>query len=505
MIRTIFLHVLFLASFSTAGAQTYSITDYGALNDGKTVNTRAIQRAVDECFQKGGGRVYVPAGTFITGTFHLKSNVELYIENGGVLKGSPDLKDYETYTLPGYGANYYGVLYTPDAENVVIDGPGTIDGNDTVFFHWDQAKAVDANDARFTRQKENFRKIAGGIGDGPVVPFKLRPHQMVIFSRCKHVQVRNVSLLRSPFWTLHFADCDAVLITGIRLWSNMMVPNGDGIDVTSCSNLTISDCDIRCGDDCILISGFDHHFEIPGFAGLRHFSGNIIVANCNLQSSSSAILIGCLDQNTVRNVQVSNLNITNSSRGIAISLRDEGSLEDMRFSNIHIETKLRTGDWWGNGEPINISAVRSKEKEKVKLGTIKNIRFTDITCKGENGIMVYGTEKSMLEDISFDRVTFEFLNSPLNGVAGGNIDLRGFVDPKDALFAHDIPGLFAQYVKGLTITDFKLTWDADITQPYFSNGIEVEHVKDLTIHNFIGKGAPGDPGAAPVKKTAVLP
>ena len=172
--------------------------------------------------------------------------------------------------------------------------------------------------------------MESGIGDGPVVP-KDRPRQMVIFSNCKHVQLRDISLLNSPFWTLHFADCDDVNVNGIRLWSGMLVPNADGIDVTSCSNVIIANSDIRSGDDALAIVGYDHHFEIPGFEGIKHVSQNIIVTGCNLQSYSSGIRIGFLDQNTVRNVHVSHCNITNSSRGIGIFLRDEGSLENITF------------------------------------------------------------------------------------------------------------------------------------------------------------------------------
>lgn len=477
-------------------AQTYNVRDFGAVADETTINTAALQKAVDACNTKGGGTVYVPAGTFITGTFHLKSNVNLYLENGAVLKGSADLKDYTTYQVQGYDTGHYGILYTENAENVSITGMGAIDGNDTVFFYWNQAKKLTANVTRYTRQKENYRKVKTGIGDGPVVPNKYRPHQMVIFSACKNVQVKNIMLLRSPFWTMHFADCDAVLVSGIRLWSNLLAPNADGIDVTSCTNVTISDCDIRAGDDAIAITGYNHHFEIPGFKGLRHISENIVVSNCNLQSYSSGIRIGFLDQNTVRNVHVSNVNITNSTRGIGIFLRDEGSLENMTFSNINIETKLRTGDWWGNGEPIHISAIRGKEK--VPLGHIKNIRFDNINCKSENGILVYGTAESIIEDVTFDNISLEITNSALNDVAGGNIDLRGCIGEKNQLFAHDIPGLFAQYVKAFTVKDVKLVWDSTITAAYFTNGIVAEHFSDFRLTDFNGKAAPGNPAAPAV-------
>ncbi|MEP6948492.1 MAG: hypothetical protein ABI863_04435 [Ginsengibacter sp.] len=150
---------------------------------------------------------------------------------------------------------------------------------------------------------------------------------------------------------------------------------------------------------------------------------------------------------------MSNVNITNSTRGIGIFVRDEGSLENITFSNINIETHLRTGDWWGNGEPIHISAVRGKEN--VKPGQIKHVIFENIICKGENGMLVYGSDESIIEDVSFDHVRFELADSRLNEVAGGNIDLRGSSLEK-SLFARDIPGLLIQYVKGLRINDFKL-------------------------------------------------
>lgn len=485
---TVALCCLFTFS-SSSFAQTFNIKDYGALSDGKTINTIAIQKAVDACNQNGGGRVYVPAGTFVTGTFHLKSNVDLYLESGAVLQGSADLHDYESYTKPEYGLNYRGILYTEDAENVSISGAGTIDGNNKVFFDFDKAKKIDANSTRFTRQKDNYRHVESGIGDGPVVP-KDRPRQMVIFSDCKHVQIKDISLLNSPFWTLHLADCDDVSVNGIRLWSGMLTPNGDGIDITSCSNVIVVNSDIRSGDDAVVIVGFDHHFEMSGFKGLRHLSQNIIVTNCNLQSSSSAIRIGFLDQNTVRNVHISHCNITNSSRGIGIFLRDQGSLENITFSDMTIETHMHTGDWWGNGEPIHISAVRGKED--VKLGAIKNVEFNNITCIGENGILLYGSDQSAIQDVRFNHVSLQIVNSKLNSVMGGNIDLRGCLYEKEQLFESNLPGLLAHYVNGLTLNDFKLTWDSTIDQPYFTNGIEVNNFKDLKIVDFKGTSSPSN-------------
>ncbi|KQS36788.1 glycoside hydrolase family 28 protein [Pedobacter sp. Leaf194] len=487
--KTIITCFIVLLAFKST-AQTYNVKDYGAVADGKTINTIAIQKAIDDCSSKGGGMVYIPSGEFLSGTISLKNNVDFHLAIGAVLKGSANIKDYKSYEKETYGINYYGLFYTHDAQNVAITGMGKIDGNDKVFFDWGKAKKIDSTTNSYTRQKQNYRKVeSGGLGDGPVTPIEPRPRQMVIFSQCKKVNVKDITLANSTFWTLHIADCDGVLIDGIRLWTNLLVPNADGIDVTSSSNVIISNSDIRAGDDAIAIVGYDHHFEIPGFKRNKKDCENVVITNCNLQSNSSAIRIGFLDQNNVRNIQISNINITNSNRGIGIFLRDQGNIENITVSNVYIQTKLNTGDWWGNGEPIHISAIRGNPE--AKLGQIKNVNFNNIICEGENGMLIYGTNESIIKDLSFEKITFKITNSKLNGVAGGNIDLRGQSDPEKQIFAHDIPGLYAQKVEGLKIKDFKLEWPLSMPA-FFTNAIVVNDFKNLSITDFNGKASPSN-------------
>jgi hypothetical protein len=168
-------------------------------------------------------------------------------------------------------------------------------------------------------------------------------------------------------------------------------------------------------------------------------------------------------------------------------------LENITVSNVNIETKLRTGDWWGNGEPIHISAIRGKVKvagtETETLGVIRNVSFSNITCRSENGILLYGTDESVLENISFRNITFELTDSKLNDVAGGNIDLRGCLDEKQQLFQHDIPAFYAQKINGLTIEDFKLKW-TNTRMPFFTHGIEINNFSNLRIRNFNGTASP---------------
>ncbi|MCX7987295.1 MAG: glycosyl hydrolase family 28 protein [Bacteroidales bacterium] len=461
-------------------AQKFNIVDFGAKADNATVNTIYIQKAIDSCANKGGGTVYVPAGIFVTGTIELKSNVNLELESGAILRGSPDIKHYKPYTSPLFNVpTHYGLIFAYQAHNVSITGRGAIDGNEEAFFMWDRPKKIEWGGLVYTRQKENFRKVESGIGDGPVEPKQDRPRQMIIFSQCKNVLVKDVQIIKSPFWSLHFADCDGVIATGLKIWGSLVVPNNDGIDITSCNNVIVSDCDIRTGDDAIVITGYAYHFELPGYYNLRHASENIVVTNCNLQSRSSGIRVGFQDQNSVKNIHFSNINITNSNRGIGIFVRDEGSLENITFSQITIFTRLHTGDWWGHGEPIHISAVKGTESGK--LGKIKNVSFRDITCVGENGILLFGSEGSTIEDITFENLKFTLTNSPLNAIAGGNIDLRGAFGDKQ-LFASDISALYCQYVKNITFNRVEIIWD-NVTDSFFKYGIHLKEFRNATFEN----------------------
>ena len=487
MRKTTFCSIFAFFCLYLSFSQRYSVIDFGAKPDGKTLNTPAIQRAIDSCTQTGG-TVYVPSGTFITGTLELKSNVNLYLERGAVLLGSPHVEDYRPYQAPDYErAAHYGIIYAHGAKNVSITGQGAINGNEEAFFDFAKAKGIEWGGVENTRQKKAFRSVSSGIGDGPVLP-KERPRQMLIFSECKNVLLENVQLLKSPFWTLHLADCDGVVATGLKIWASLETPNSDGMDITSSSNIEVSDCDIRTGDDAIAITGYSKHYELPGFLRKPNPSENITITNCNLQSRSSGIRIGYIDQNSVKNIHISNVNITNSNRGIGIFVRGEGDLSNITISQVNIETRLHTGDWWGNGEPIHISAVTGEQGGK--LGKIKNVTFRDITCTGENGILIYGSPESVIEDVQFHNLQFHFTKSKLNAVAGGNIDLRGAL--KKPLFSAPISAIYGQYIKDFKFENVKVTW-GNVQADYFKYGMHFDHFDGLRLMDITAEPSPSNP------------
>ncbi|MFW6107045.1 MAG: hypothetical protein ACOC8H_02700, partial [bacterium] len=211
----------------------YDIREFGAIGDGKTVNTEPMAAAVAAAASAGGGTVVVPPGVFVTGVFRLASHVTLELAPGSVLKGSGDLSDYEL------NGKRTGLIYTKDAEHVAIVGQGTIDGNGMQFMSDTHVRHSRGGYSPYnpacTRQGEAYLASDEDMRDGPVRPLD-RPYQMLCFVDCKHVHLREVTIQEPAHWTLRFGNCDRVSVQGVTIENNMLVPNNDGIHCTQCTN-----------------------------------------------------------------------------------------------------------------------------------------------------------------------------------------------------------------------------------------------------------------------------
>lgn len=494
--RTLFLFFialccLFLFIATATSSSRYNVLDYGADPTGSNKSTQAIQKAIDLCHENGGGEVFIPAGQFIIGTLLLKDHVNLHLSCGAVLKGSLDLKDYDV------AGERHGMIFASYARNIAITGLGEINGNGTAFMNFDKGHTYRDFDRSVIRQGENYIK-EDMWPDGPV-SYEQRPGMMVVFLNCENVKIQDVTFRDSPEWTIRLGQCDNVQVRGITILNNLMIPNSDGIHCTTSRNVSISDCDIRAGDDAVIVTGFSNEIDVhgkiasqkdaaaPKIGNQTGLAENITVTNCQLQSRSAGIRVG-YGENSIRNCVFSNLVIWGSNRGIGVFARDSADIENIQFSNIVIDTRLHSGIWWGNGEPIHISAI--PRNKNVPVGRIRNIQFHHISATAETGILIYGTPESVLEDIRLDNVRLIIKNGPLDETYGGNFDLRPTADFKDGIFKHDIPGIYAQYVQNLEIIDFHLKWD-QTPRAYCSYGIHAEHVNRLTIAGFKGKSAHG--------------
>lgn len=433
----------------------FNILDYGALGDGVSNDTVAIQKAIDTCAESGGGQVVVPGGrVYRSGSIVLKSYVELHLEMGAVLKASDCLNDFNLYgqemvsssedSKPSYAnSDYTGspilyFIYAKDCEYVSITGHGKIDGNEQIF----------------------YGKITKWHIDGAFYPRM----PLVYLENVSRLSIQNITLTNSAFWTVHMVGCDDVLIQGIRILNNLRMASSDGIDPDHCKNVRITNCHIESADDCIVLKNTSGAMQYGNCE-------NIIISGCTLKSTSAAIKIGTESEAVFRNIVVSNCIISKTNRGISLQLRDKGSIENVSFSDINIETRRFSGEhWWGSSEPIAITALA--RNEKTQLGNIKNISFRNITCSGENGILLYGADKGNIRDIDFEHISI-FLKKETDW-KGDYYDLRPSYQKQIVEDTAHI--IYAHNVKNVTFNCLR-------TDVGYGQLIHTDECEDITVNN----------------------
>lgn len=309
-----------------------SILDYGAKPDGKTMNTKAIQRAIDDVFQAGGGLVYAPPGTFLTGGIELKSRVTLYLEAGCVLLGSKSIDDYVYHPGPSpqADANGHHLIFAQNADDVALCGLGTIDGQGEAY--WElrpNRRPVAPEDA----WKE------GATGHYRLKDHNNRPSPMIEFAQCRNVRLSGLTLKNSAGWTLRPIACETVVIDGIRIRNPNYGVNTDGMDITASRNVFVCNCDIETGDDAICLKSENPYGDLLP-------TKNITITNCVISTSCNSFKLGTASKGAFENIVFSNSVLyadassplyTRSSAGICIEAVDGGSIDGVVVSNIRMQ------------------------------------------------------------------------------------------------------------------------------------------------------------------------
>ena len=474
----IILLILLTSAFSKA--QNFNVVDFGAVSGAKAINTVAINKAILNCSNSGGGRVVIPAGEFLTGTIYLKSNVNLHLEQGAKLIGSLNINDYDLMPEGYYysGKNYMGILFGNDIKNISITGNGIIDGRGTSFMIQNTRFAPSVEERKFTRQKEDYRDNKS-LEDGPL-KFQERPGHILTVSNAENVSIMGIEFIDSPKWTIRIGGSEHVKVSDITIKNNLLIPNSDGIHVTSSSYVNVSNSTVIAGDDALIVTGFISGNEKYSFGNNSKEAKNIIFDNCVVSSKSAGIRVG-YGEKPIKNVIFSNIIINDSNRGIGIFSRDNSNISDIYFSNIMIDTRLHSDGWWGRSEPIHISAIPSSKKGNP--GNIKNIVFKNINAKSESGILIFGHEEGKIENIKIDGLTLKMLEGKYTSKYGGNFDLRPAYSTSKSIFKNDIPALYAKGVNGLRINDIILGWQNPKSN-FFTNGIEIENFENILITNY---------------------
>lgn len=302
----------------------YSVLEYGADPSGKILSTAAIQSAIEDCAAHGGGRVLIPAGVFVSGTIWMRSHVELHLAHGARLQASTQLEDYnqedafpQNQSCPEEEWNGKHLFIAYQCEDIAITGTGVIDGSGPFFFAppvkiWEYAWW---EGLALAKDKEN-----------------LRPGQMLVMVECTRVRVTDVTLQNSTCWCCCFLGCSYVQVRGIQVFNPRSAANTDGIDIDACQFVTVSDCLIDTGDDCIAIRGNGDQVQ-KGSPICEH----IAISNCVLSSGSSVFRLG-VGTHPIRHVQISNIVMKTGHIGMNLmgswSAGRYTPMEDIRFCNI---------------------------------------------------------------------------------------------------------------------------------------------------------------------------
>ncbi len=447
----------------------YNIKEFGAKGDGKTDDANAIQNTIDACHESGGGTVVVPAGgVFLAGPFDLKSNIELYLERGAVVRAHPNELLYTRSAFRenwGEGSIWIGGEHI---QNVAIHGKGVIDGNGVAFMGQELPDAYELL---------------------PVDVRDPRPHILTLVDG-KNIKISGVTIKNAAYWGLHFVGCDDVSVSDISIYNHLKIRNSDGIDIDHCRNVRISNCHIESGDDCVCLKNRREYQEYGPCE-------DVVISNCTFVSTSCAVKIGSENVDAIRRVSFNNCVIKGSSRGIGIQNRDEGTVSDVIFSNVIIECRLFSDVWWGKSEPIYVTAYRRASIDhkdagwrlkpgstKGEVGEIKNITFANFRCKSENGIFVGAETPELISNIRFNDIDIEI--NKTTDYPGGVYDCRP-CEGKD-LISGETSGFYLTNATKIFIHNCSITWGEN-RPDYYGSAIHADNVKGLIVENFEGEPA----------------
>lgn len=491
-----YLLVLFVSSLcikQVSGQQGfYNVLKYGAKNDSSKLATAAIAKAIDAASKAGGGTVYFPAGKYLTGPVHLKSNITVFIDAGAELHFSDNFDDYLPMVESRWEGtdvtNFSPLFYAYKAENIAIVGRGIIDGHGRKWWNfsegYDEKKPRTKWQLEFDRLNKNILHPdqPGWIERGFLRPPFIQPMY------CKNVLIEGITIRNSPFWTVNPEFCENVTVNAVTI-NNPHSPNTDGINPESCSYVHISNCHISVGDDCITIkSGKDR-------AGrkMNAPAENYTITNCTMLAGHGGVVIGSEMSGGVKKITISNCVFDGTDRGIRIkTARGRGGVvEDIRVDNIVMK------DIKEQAIVLDMQYAKSKpEPVSEKTPAFRNIYLSNITASGvKQACLINGLEEMPVDNVSFNDFNIE-AESGFTIRQAGNIELhnvRVSTSSGPALKAEDVKNLVVDGLKslrplpGVAVADLTNTQDAFIYNCFPVSGTDTflkisgENTRNITV------------------------
>ena len=468
-----------LAVLHAAEPRVFDITAYGAKGDGTTLNTSAIQKAIDACHAAGGGTVLVPGGVFVSGSLQLKSRVTLKVGKDAILRGSPRVADYAVETAELHWGAYWAfaasqwkqcLIYAEDAEQIGIEGPGTIDG-----------------------QGGSERKVFPNANDP-------RRPMLVRLVGCRKVTVRDVKLFDPASFTTFFVRSEDILVERVTIRSRQS-PNGDGLDFDGCKRVRIKDCNIDAGDDGIAPKTFHPDWPNEDFE----------ISGCRITTRWHAIRLGAESIGAIRRLSMRDCVFTQCQGGIKIESCEGALIEGISFSSIEMKQVC---------QPFMVLASRFAfsvhgKSARPPVGSIRNVRFTDIkAAAGVGGDYLNGLAKdnpfkrlcsavvsrlgTRIEDVSFTNIDLTF---PGGGTAeqASRLDVGELLESSNYIkwatpFDGELPAsaLYLRHVKGVRLENVRLT----VEKPDARAFIAGDDIEGLTLQGVVARAPAPVPGLA---------
>jgi unsaturated rhamnogalacturonyl hydrolase len=402
----------------------FPITQFGAVADGKTDCTDAIRKAIDACNEAGGGHVIVPPGEFLTGAIHLKSNVDLHLENGATLKFSVNPNAYLPAVLTRFEGmdcyNYSPLIYAFEQENVAVTGEGVLDGqaDDSNWWSWKGNRSRDAQNPSLTQTAARNRlgkmvtdqvpveKRRFGSGDN------LRPSFIEPY-RCRNVLIEGVRIRRSPMWEIHPLLCTNVIVRGVNIVSHG--PNNDGCDPESSRDVLIEKTLFDTGDDCIAIkSGRNNDGRRVGVA-----SENLVIRDCTMKDGHGGVTIGSEISGGCRNVFVENCRMDSPSLDRVLRFKSNavrgGVVENVFMRNVQVG---RVAD-----AALQIDFRYEEGANGPYHPVVRNVLMENVTVKETPRVLnIAGIPNGVIENVRV--VNSKFLNVKKDDVVQNAKDVK---------------------------------------------------------------------------------
>jgi polygalacturonase len=438
--------MVFADRCGAAPSKSRNVLNYGAKPDGKTLNSKAIQRAIDEASQAGGGVVNVPAGVFLTGRIELKSRVTLQLDEGSTLLGSTSSEDYsaDSGSFGHGGPNPRHLIFAMNADDVTLSGTGRIDGQGSAYWEPSDKPPLPED-----------QQWAGVASHDLVVKKEVqRPSPLLLFVNCRRLTIQDVHIENAPGWTLNTANCDNVDIHGISIKNPVNGPNTDGIDITGCQNMTVSNCSVDTGDDAICLKSENPYGSEP------RLLKNITVTNCHLTTCCNGFKLGTSSEGGFENITFSDSVVYNGEvpykerviAGVALEVVDGGWIDGVIVKNIQMQ-RTRT--------PIFIRLGNRKRVHDYPQHGLRNVNIDNLQATGALlASSITGLHGMEVHGVTLSHINLEDVMQGRPGWVSRVVPEKETGYPEARMFGMlPASGLYVRHVRDLNLTDvsFKAT------------------------------------------------